>query len=1073
MGAFEDAYRQLNPEQRQAVDTIDGPVLVIAGPGTGKTQLLSMRVANILRKTDVEANNILCLTFTNKAAVNMRERLIQLTDGEARNVMVKTFHSFAAELMNMYPDQFWNGARLTTAPDAVQTEVIQSILGALPLGNPLALKFAGTFTAGNDVKNGLRLAKEAGLTPEKLEALVRANLAYINLIEPELVTILSAPLSAKRIPELESKIRDLPEQGIDPTLAPLTSLTRVIQDSLAFAITQDEGTGKTASTGKWKQRFIQSVSGTKGMFKERERNQWWLALAGVYKTYRETLHARGYYDYSDMIVEVISVLENNPDMRADAQEQFQYVLIDEFQDTNAAQLRLAHLVADHEANIGKPNLMAVGDDDQSIYKFNGAELNNMLSFKESYPTTTLIVLEDNYRSSQAILDTAARIINQAVDRLVTREPSITKNLAAQNEPKTRGEIVHRSFPSQEYELSLIADEIKQLHAKGNHSIAVLARGNESLRRLSSLLLALNVPVAYQEQSNILDHQVVIQTYLIGSLALAIQAGDKDNVSYLLSQTLRHPMWQISADTLWKVATETRRKNNWLDHMITSDNPSLVEIAQWLQWLAGEASHEPLPVAIEYITGLRPGQHLTSPLREYFIGKTTVTTDYIHALSALRLLQGMVNEFARLSSGTLKEFIDFMQLSYDTEEVIADESVFVSGDNAVELLTVHKAKGLEFDTVFVIDAIDNNWRPSTRGRRTPANLPLQPAFDDADDYARLMYVAATRAKRSLIISSYRQDEQGREVIATPMLHNTLNLEEISANASIQPIDILEEHLVWPRLNTDDERANLKEILSRYSLSATGLLDFLDVTKGGPDYFLERHLLSLPGAKTANMAFGIAMHAALEFAQILTNSDSLTTDKILRHFAAELASQYLPRHEYERYLTHGQDLLTKLLASDTFWLPKGGLPEQSIGDVRIDTATINGTLDRIDKKDHSLKIVDYKTGKPLSSFTTRDQTKAIKAWRHRTQLTFYALLIQESGRFSNVRDISGQMIYLEASEPSELVREFTPTQADLDRLRQLIIAIWPKIQSLNLPDITNYSDGYSGVSRFEQDLIDGTI
>lgn len=1072
MGAFENAYNQLNAEQKLAVDTIDGPVLVVAGPGTGKTQLLSMRVANILRKTDIEASNILCLTFTNKAAINMRERLIQLTDGEARNVMVKTFHSFAAELMNMYPDHFWNGARLSTAPDAVQSEIIQTILSQLPLDNPLALTFAGSFTASGDVKNGLRLAKEAGLTPDKLEALLKANLAYIDLIEPQLVDILSRPLSAKYLPELQTKIDKLPEQGIDKALAPLVSLSQVIQNDLRFAIQQDEGTNKTTHTGKWKQRFIQSVGGVKGMHKERERNLWWLALAGVYRSYRQELHSRGYYDYSDMIVEVISVLEANPDMRADAQEQFQYVLIDEFQDTNAAQLRLAHLIADHVANAGNPNLMAVGDDDQSIYKFNGAELSNMLSFTKSYPNTKLIVLEDNYRSSQAILDAAAKIIDQAADRLVTRSAAITKNLKAKNSPGT-GDIIHASYPSQEHQLSMVADQIAKQHLNGNYSIAVLARSNQSLRRLSSILLRHNVPVAYQEQSNVLEHQVVLQTYYLASLLLAIQKGDQENTNYLLSQILRHPMWQLSPQTLWQLATDNRRGKSWLDYMLKSDNEALRSIAEWLLWLAQESSHENLTITLEYIIGLRPGQHLTSPLRDYFVSKTTITTDYMHALSALRLLLSLVNEFARLSSGTLEDFVAFIKLNIETEVVIADESVFVSGQNAVELLTVHKAKGLEFDTVYVIDVVDSSWRPSSRGRRAPANLPLQPAFDDTDDYVRLMYVAATRAKRSLIATSFRQDERGRDVMASPLIHPALKLREVDTKDASPAIETLEEHILWPSLPSTDERSLLKPILDSYSLSPTALLDFLDITKGGPEYFLERHILSLPGPRTANMAFGTAIHAALELAQVQTNQDTFSLEAILRQFDASLTAQYLPASDYVRYKDHGTELLKKLLASDSFWLPRGGLPEQAVTDVRLGQARINGKIDRLDKKDKTIRIVDYKTGKPLSSFTTRDQTKALKAWRHRMQLTFYALMVKESGRFGAHTDITGLMIYVEATEPKELVREFIPSAEDLVRMQQIIEAVWPKITTLNLPDITNYEASMSGINKFEQDLIDRVI
>lgn len=1068
MGLFEESYSRLNTAQKQAVDTIDGPVLVVAGPGTGKTQLLSMRVANIMRQTDVDPSNILCLTFTNKAALNMRLRLIELTGGEAKGVMVKTFHSFAAELMNMYPDYFWNGARLSTAPDATQIEIIQDILGKLPLSNPLALKFAGNFTAGSDVKNALKHAKEAGLTPEKLKALVSANLAYIDMIEEQLVDILSATLSAKKLPDLLLQIEALPEQGISQNLEPLQDLGKVIKESLEFAILQDTPTGKTKHAGKWKQRWVQSIEGKKGMYKERERNTWWLHLSDVYASYRHQLHERGYYDYSDMIVEVITQLQKHPAMLADVREKLLYTLIDEFQDTNAAQLQLANLVAG-QGSIDSPNLMAVGDDDQSIYKFNGAELNNMLSFQHSYPTTKLIVLTENYRSSQAVLDTSAKIIEQVQDRLVTRVPGLNKDLVAKNPPASEGRLQHLSHATEEHELSELARSVAAEHQAGGQSIAVLSRDHASLRRLAAILTKLDVPVNYEQQSNILEHPAIVQLHTICSLLIAIQSGQKERVDILLANLLRAPMWQLSPTQLWQLVATSDRKN-WLDRLLESKDPKLQDIAQWLLWMSVEASHQPLTVTLEHVIGLRAGEHLTSPLREHFLAYTSVDSDYLHALSAVRILQAMANDFARSNSAQLSDFVSFLQLAIDSGEIVADESIFVTGDNAVNLLTIHKAKGLEFDIVHVVNAIDSSWRPSNGGRKCPANLPLQPVGDDQDDYARLMYVAATRAKHSLSAHSFRQDIQGKDVMATPLLAGALDI--FDAPTTTDPITILEEHLSWPHLNIADEKRNLHGQLQSFVLSATALLDFLDLSQGGPEYFFERHLLRLPAGKSANMAFGTAMHAALEYAQVATNSGTLVQKKVLEQYDQSLAEQYLPRHDHDKFLVHGEDLLQKLLVSDTFWLGKGDLAEQSLSDIKIGNALLKGTLDRIHIQGSQATIIDYKTGKPLSSFTTRDQTKAVKAWRHRMQLIFYVLLVEQSPRFS-AQEVVGQMWYLEAATAKELIREYIPTSVEVERMAQLVQVIWSKIQELNLPDVRNYSADYLGIQAFEQDLLSGKI
>jgi DNA helicase-2/ATP-dependent DNA helicase PcrA len=1069
MGLFEDSYNTLNESQKQAVDIIDGPVLVVAGPGTGKTQLLSMRVANILQKTDVDPRNILCLTFTNKAALNMRDRLISLTDGAGQNVMVKTFHSFAAEIMNMYPDDFWNGARLSTAPDVIQSEVIAGILKSLPLDDPLSLKFAGSYTLVNDIKTALRLAKEAGLTPAKLSALVKANLAYIDLIEPQIIESFSATLSVKKLDSLPTALAKLPSQGINASLAPLTNLDEVLHERLALAINQDQKIGKTTHTGKVKRDLLQTVDGAKGMFKERSRNEWWQSLANVYDLYRQELHSRGYYDYSDMIVEVISIIEQNPAVRSDIQEQFQYVLIDEFQDTNAAQMRLAHLVADHQANNGRPNLMAVGDDDQSIYKFNGAELANMLTFQKSYPDCKVIVLKDNYRSSQAVLDTAKDIIDQASDRLVLRDPSLSKDIVAINAPLSHSQITHLKYPDQDQQLYDVGRRIKTRYEQNQDSIAVLARNNDSLRRIAALLLDAKVPVSFSEQHNILQDEIVKSVYTIGQLVLALQTGNRELANQHLAVMLRHPAWSVEPTVLWQLATSNRRAGDWMESLLNHEHKELNQIALWLQWLASRADVENAPVMVDYIMGLRASEHLTSPLQTYFSNNAEISTTYINSLSAVRGLLSQVREYGTRQEPTLKNFVDYLRASIESSAIIGDESSFVTGERAVELLTVHKAKGLEFDVVYVIDVIDSNWSPSKRGRKAPLNLPLQPAFDDMDDYIRLLYVAATRAKHSLFFASYTKDNLGNEILPSPLLMPVTDIESIPPAITDVAVPILESALSWPRLTHDQERQNLASVLDNFSLSATALLDFLDVSRGGPDYFLQRHLLCLPEATSTAMAFGTAIHSALEYAQVLTNRESFSLKAVIERFTDSLKEQFLPQSEFTRFNEHGSTLLTKLLQSDTFWLPKGALPEQKISDVRVREARLTGKLDRLDTRKDKIVIVDYKTGNPLSSFTTKDQHKAIKAWRHRMQLTFYALLVRQSGRVKSNLPIVGQMLYVEASQPKELVREYAPSDDDLNRMQKLVTAIWPRIQNLELPDTGVYEPNIHGIQSFENNLI----
>lgn len=1066
---FKAAYKALNAAQKQAVDAIEGPVLVVAGPGTGKTQLLSLRVANILRRTDADASNILCLTFTNKAATNMRERLYELTGSGSRKVVVRTFHSFAAEIMNQYSDFFWSGADLSVAPDAVQLEIIQSILATLPTDNPLASTFAGAFTALNDVKEGLKLAKEAGLTPDQLRGIINLNLAYIDEIEPAICDILAPSLNAKKLDSLQAHIQALPDQQLEAgsLLLPLSS---VIKESLALAIEEDVPTGKTKQTGKWKARWVQSIDGKKGMFSERRRNEWWLVLADVYESYRDLLHQRGYYDYSDMLIEVLEQLQAVPDMRADLQERYQYVLIDEFQDTNAAQLRLAHLIADHYAANNQPNLMAVGDDDQSIFAFNGAELNNMLNFRRSYPDAKLIVLTDNYRSTQAILDVSKQIIEQAEDRLVKREPGLTKDLQAKKPYIKNSVIAHLSYPTRQHQQVAMAERIKAIWKEGDGSITVLARKHDSLKQLAAILLRAGVPISYEQQSNVLEHEAVRQIYTIAEVAVAISEGNRPAVNVGLAALLRHPMWGLSPQALWRLAIANYSQPDWLESLLDHPDPELKSIGDWLVWLS-RASHElPVTVVMDNIIGLTESEHFQSPFRDHYLKRGELNNAYLESLSAVEILRNLSNEFAG-NEATLADFVRFIDLNLSTDRVITDESWFMSGERSVQLLTVYRAKGLEFDHVFIIDAIESMWRPRASRRTSPANLQLQSYGEKDDDYVRLLYVAATRAKHSLVATSYSYDERGNELLATPLLE-ALPLTVID-EPEVTPVAALEDDLRWPRLETKDERALLDSRLENFSLSPTALINFLNVAEAGPQSFMDRHLLRLPTARSPMGSYGTAVHAALETAQRLVNTAKLELPTVLDRYESALRAEHLSPVDYARYESRGQNLLAQLIETRGLGLQKGGLAEQRLADIMLVKARINGNLDRIDVEENRVLISDYKTGKPLASFNTKDRTKMVKAWRHRTQLLFYALLASLSGRFPASKPIEAQMIYLEAEKPSQVLLGLSPEPAELQRLQQLIEAVWSRVQRLDFPDASKYSTDIEGIIKFENDLIGGTI
>ncbi|HSX44667.1 MAG TPA: ATP-dependent DNA helicase [Candidatus Saccharimonadales bacterium] len=1065
MNSFDKQYAKLNSRQRQAVDSINGPVLVIAGPGTGKTQLLSMRVANILLKSDIYPEGILCLTFTNKATDNMKQRLLNIIGEEAHSVAVKTFHGLAADIMNRFPEYFWKGAQLDIAADAIQLEVLQQILNNLPTEHPLALKFAGQFTLIREVSAAINLAKEAGLTPDKLRALIAANLAYLDIIEPIMADLGQITVSPKSLQQIDNIVAALPAQTVDKLITPLSSLQTIISDSHARASREYMNTGKTVAISKWKSRWLQKHDGQYAMFDERKRNLWWLAIADAYEQYRDRLHRRGYYDYADMLVEVIGQIEQREDLRASLQEQFQYVLIDEFQDTNAAQLRLAHLIADN-VELDSPNIMAVGDDDQSIFKFQGAELSNMLGFTRQYPSAKTVVLTDNYRSTQAVLDSVKTIIEHASYRLVTERPDLSKKLVAVNSPKIKGLIETRSYRSRQEQLDNLADMAGQLLEKG--SVAVLARHHSSLRDIAMLLHTKAIPIDYEQNNNILEQPVVEQLYIILKLIVHIKRGEISSVNQLLNQTLRHPMWGIKSERLWQFAVDQQKTYDWLSGLSASKQKQLSAIGAWLNWLVELSASEPLMVVVEYILGLRDNDLLDSPVRNYFFKSKMMAESYIETLSAVQLLRGLISEFRSIGVAKVETFVQFVDLMIENNKVISDTSPFVSGEHCVELLSVHKAKGLEFDTVIIIDTVESEWSPRSYGRIPPANLPLRPAEDDADDYVRLMYVAATRAKSTLIFGSFNTSPTGDNVPAAKSL-NAIPITDQPASTGKELAQVLERTLLWPRLDQSNELRLLKPRLETYHLNVSNLINFLDVTRGGPQHFKERNLLRLPEAKTPSAAMGTAVHDALEEALLLHNASDFNIAKVLARFDQSLLDQGLPETDYQKRLTLGHRVLNRFMEKHNWEFSIGARPEYNITEILSNTAKIGGKLDVLDMTGENTIVQDYKTGRPLNSLSLTSGNDGVRAWRHKLQLMFYALLLKLDPGVKVKGEIIGQMIYVEADAKAKLTLTYLPTPDDLTRLASLVQAVWNCVMQLDLPDTSMYPQNLQGILQFEEDLL----
>ncbi|MCA9327787.1 ATP-dependent helicase, partial [Candidatus Saccharibacteria bacterium] len=458
MSTYEEAYRRLNPAQKRAVDTVYGPLLVIAGPGTGKTQLLTARVANILKVTDALPQNILCLTFTESGAYAMRERLRSFIGQPAYDVSINTYHAFGSAILNRYPEYFTD-LRLERPVDELgKYQILAEVLAETAYTSPikqLRHHIGDLIATISEVKRGL-------LSPDDLRTIAKTNLHTIETTKHAIGEALHAYTNRlpskldQSLPLFESILAALQTDSTQakagfPAYGDLAGL------ELTAAIEAATEIGKTKPLTAWKNSWLVKDDQNEYMLAGSLEARRMTALADVLERYEERLAAEGMYDFDDMILRAVDILTNNDDLRFSLQEQYQFILLDEFQDTNAAQLRLVELLTNNPVSEGRPNVMAVGDDDQAIYAFQGAEVSNMLDFYRMYEAVEVISLQENYRSTAEILETASNLATQIESRLHSHFPDIEKQLVAQSTGKTQ--LARRSFTSAIAERTAVADQI--------------------------------------------------------------------------------------------------------------------------------------------------------------------------------------------------------------------------------------------------------------------------------------------------------------------------------------------------------------------------------------------------------------------------------------------------------------------------------------------------------------------------------------------------------------------------------------------------------------------------------------
>ena len=1047
MTNFSTRYKNLNAAQKQAVDTIDGPLLVIAGPGTGKTELLSMRTANILQKTDTLPESILCLTFTDSGATAMRERLTQIIGPAAYKVAIHTFHSFGTEVINQNNQYFYQGADFKPADELAQYEILTSILDELDYTNPLASKLGDEYTHRSDATCVISELKQAGLSSDELLSIIQANETVLDSVEHELAGIFAGKISTTMLAglvPLAKKIADLPQPALPPGITPLAN---VLALSMARAFDTAVETGKTTTITTWRNQWMEKNEAGEFVFKDRKRYSKLRAMSHIYYSYLTRMEQAGLYDYDDMILNVIHAMETHKDLKYNLQEKYQYIMVDEFQDTNLAQLRILFSLTDTPTG-DTPNVMAVGDDDQAVYSFQGADINNIRRFTKQYPEFTSVVLTDNYRSAEVILKSARDVITQGSDRLEQ-----TMNIDKQLTP--RAKLVAASVSLHELshsstERTWIARQIKQAIDSDTlpETIAVLARRHNELVALAPYLIDAGVPISYERRENILDSPVVQTLELMARVVAAIAESEHDEANAQLPELLAHPMLEFTPESIWRLSlTAQRNRLSWLETMMTST--VFKPLAEWLISQAATVAREPLELLIDRLLGVPSevvGDEIVgfaSPMYAYYFGddaREQQPSNYLDALEALRTVRDHLREYKTNQTLLLPDLLEFIDAHRRLGTRITTVRRASQAAGAVHLMTAHKSKGLEFDHIFVTGAIDSAWGERVRSRSRligyPDNLLLAPSGGNYDERLRLFYVAMTRAKQTLTLSYSAADDLERTQLLASFLTGTSLTPVVEKVRSTSEELIRDQELAWhDRLTstpTSDMKALLQPVLENYKLSITHLNNFIDVTRGGPSHFLLSNLLRFPTAKSPNASYGTAIHRTLQKAHnhLTATGERRPVEDVLGDFINELHDQHLPSDDEVLFAKRGADSLSAFLRTCYGDFSAGQKTELGFGNqgIVINGATLTGSLDVVTIADKKLTVTDYKTGKPSRDWQGKTDWEKIKLHKYRQQLMFYQLLTGHSRDYNKYEFERGVLQFVEPDQTGRIhALEATFTEA----------------------------------------------
>ncbi len=1078
----------LNLEQQRAVEYLEGPLLVLAGPGTGKTQLLSAKVAYILEQVDTRPENILCLTFTDAGAQNMRDRLQSMIGKDALNVNIHTYHAFGSDILGRYKNYAENFDRRLDAPidSTAQYRMISDIQKTLPATD--IMKTA-------DVKQIIEVisnAKSARLDAADLQKIAEQNISDSHDLSEKITPYLEAlPKRAKFDVAMEDTYQPILELLADAsTPKPITKsverLANVLVKELNHTIklaTADEKP-KTGILNKWRDKYfekslrdLRNPESVCYRLKDYIRNKKLLSIAKIMAKYEAKLEELGLFDFDDMIECAIKFLKEDQGFRLQMSELFQYILLDEFQDTNTSQFELIKLLTDYE----KPIVMAVGDDDQAIYEFQGANYSNLRDFQEYYQAE-VITLRDNYRSTGEILSLSKSLATQIEDSFA-RNYQIDKTLRsmrdtwAEDEPKV-SRVRRHEFPGMAAEYYWVANEVRKLldNDVNPNDIAIIAPRHKNLIKILPYLKAKGIDVIYEKRDNLLQDPKMLMIIALGKFVWRL-AKCEQPIENLL-EILSFEFWQVPADVVLRTVEHKWGHDRSVLEYLAGD-PQLESIGKFLADLTLQAKQAPLELWLDYLIGALPLNGFVSPFLTYYQAHSS-EAEQLEFYENLATFRQKVLGHAKNLHPNAAEFIpklaDFITTIEDFEFAdtsIMRMSIYRDSARAIQVMTAHKSKGLEFKHVFLISVDDKCWGKS-EGNNNQLTLPKNVEFIrhtgiTDDEQLRLFFVAVTRAKDALIMTNSRAKDDGSKILRLRYLSESSydDTEQLSPylNTDVQEIWQHDEDLTtqerietlrlsWVTAYQKLEPQTLdflRERMNNYALTASEVTKFIDLSYAGPQEAYRTSVLHAPSRPgDFSQYYGSIVHKIFE--QI--TKQQITDEQAFDLFRAEVKQAILADADKQDLLEKGEHSLRIALAEFGEILHHPGAKaeiEFYAEKLNYHGIPLNGKIDHIeiDTKNKTIEIYDYKTG----TYHDDKWDRLMSLYKYRLQLGFYKILLNLSPTYRQYRVTRGHILFVTPDADEHVYdKVYEYNETDEQELKQIMEAVYYQLRSLDFVNDT---------------------